>query len=120
MGLQTQLLSELDFQFSIIVLTETRITNAKEINFNPNISGYSFEYVPTPLSAGGVAIYVNENLDYTVIERTSNPEFQVLWIEILVPNETNIICGVLYRQHNSPESVLSYFNDTVERFKVVL
>ena len=28
----------------------------------------------------------------------------------------NIICGVLYRQHNSPESFLSYFNDTVERF----
>ena len=95
---------------------ETRITNAKEIDFNPNISGYSFEYVPTPLSAGGVAIYINENLDYTVIERTSNPAFQALWIEILVPNKKNIICGVLYRQHNSPESFLSYFNDTVERF----
>jgi len=110
------LLIELDFQFSIVALTETRITNLKEIDFNPNISGYVFEYVPTPLSAGGVGIYINENLDYTVVERTSNPAFQALWIEILVPNKRNVICGVLYRQHNSPESFLSYFNETVERF----
>ena len=63
-----------------------------------------------------MALYINENLDYNVIERTSTPAFQALWIEILVPNKKNIICGVLYRQHNSPESFLSYFNDTVERF----
>jgi len=114
-NLQTQLLNELDFQFSITALSETRITNVKEIDFNPKISGYVFEYVPTLLSAGGVGIYINENLDYTVIERTSNPVFQALWIEIIVPNKKNIICGVLYRQHNSPERFLSYFNDTVER-----
>lgn len=61
------MLSKLDFQFSIIALSETRITNVKEIDFNPNISGYVFEYVPMPLSAGGVGISINENLDYTVI-----------------------------------------------------
>jgi len=98
------LLSEIDLQFSIIALTETRITNLKEIDFNPNISGYVFEYVPTPLSAGGVGIYINENLDYTVVERTSNPAFQASWIEILVPNKKNVICGILYRQHNFSES----------------
>ena len=113
-SLQTHLLIELDFQFSIVALTETRITNLKEIDFNPNISGYVFEYVPTPLSAGGLGIDINENLDYTVVERTSNPVFQALWIEILVPNKKNAICGVLDRQHNSPESFLSYFNETVE------
>jgi len=90
--------------------------NLKETDFNPNIRGYVFEYVPTPLSAGGVGIYINENLDYTVVERTSNPAFQALWTEILVPNKKNVICGVLYRQHNPPESFLSYFNETVERF----
>jgi len=77
-----------------------------EIDFNPNISGYVFEYVPTPLSAGGVGIYINEN-DYTVVERMSNLAFQALWIENLVPSKKNVICGVLYRQHNSPESFLS-------------
>ena len=100
---QTHLLRELDFRFSLIALTETRITDAKEIDFNPNICGYVFEYVPTPLSAGGVGMYISENLDYTIIERTSNPAFQALWIEMFVPNKKNIVCGVLYRQHNSPE-----------------
>ena len=112
---QTHLLGELDFRFSLIALTETRITDAKEIDLNPNICGYVFEYVPTPLSAGGVGMYISENLDYTIIERTYNPAFQALWIEIFVPNKKNIICGVLYRQHNSPERFLSYFDDTVER-----
>lgn len=55
-SVQTHLLSQLDFQFSIIALTETRTANLKEIDFNPNISGYVFEYVLTPLSAGGVGI----------------------------------------------------------------
>ena len=44
----------------------------------------------------------------------SYPAFQAPWIEILVPNKKNIICQVLYKQHNSLESFLSYFNNTVE------
>ena len=39
---QTHLLGELDFRFSLVALTETRITDAKEIDFNPNICGYVF------------------------------------------------------------------------------
>ena len=53
-NLQTHLLNELDFHFNIIGVTETRITNSNFIDFNPNITGYNFQYVPTPLSAGGV------------------------------------------------------------------
>ncbi|CAH3017667.1 unnamed protein product, partial [Porites evermanni] len=56
-NLQTHLLNELDFHFNIIGVTETRITNSNFIDFNPNITGYNFEYVPTPLSAGGVGMY---------------------------------------------------------------
>lgn len=46
-------------------------------------TGYSFEYVPTPLAAGGVGMYVKDCLKYTVIERTSEEAFQAaLWIDI--------------------------------------
>ena len=31
-------------------------------------------------------------------------------------NSSNIICGVLYRQHNSPEQFLKYFQETAENF----
>ena len=44
---------ELDFHFNIIAATETRIYN-DILDFNPNIPDYNFEFVPTPLSAGGV------------------------------------------------------------------
>ena len=56
---QTHLLDELNFHFSVIGVTETRIRNANSIDFNPEIPGCTFEYVPTPLSAGGVGMYIN-------------------------------------------------------------
>ena len=56
---QTHLLDELNFHFSVIGVTETRIRIANSIDFNPEIPGYTFEYVPTPLSAGGVGMYID-------------------------------------------------------------
>ena len=66
------------------------------IDFNPNITGYNFEYVPTPLSAGGVGMYVDSDFKYEVLEKTSNEAFQALWVEIHFTNAANIICGVIY------------------------
>jgi hypothetical protein len=59
---QEHLLQELNFTFSIIGVTETRITQSSCLDFNPNIVGYNFEYVPTPLSAGGVGLYIHDSL----------------------------------------------------------
>ena len=51
---KTQLLEDLDFYFSIIGITETRIKNEyANLHFNPAIPNYNFEYVSTPLSLGG-------------------------------------------------------------------
>ena len=117
-NLQTHLLNELDFHFNIIGVTETRITNSNFIDFNPNITGYNFEYVPTPLSAGGVGMYIDSDFKYDVLEKTSNEAFQALWVEIHFTNAANIICGVIYRQHNSPETFLKYFEETVENLSI--
>ena len=51
---QTYLLDKLHFPFSVIGVTETRTTNANFTEFNPSLLGYNFEFVPTPLCAGGV------------------------------------------------------------------
>ena len=56
-NLQTHLLNELDFHFNIIGVTETRITVI-----------YNFEYVPTPLSAGGVGMCIDSDFKYEVLE----------------------------------------------------
>ena len=114
--LQIHILDELGFSFSIIGITETRITDANIDNCNYNIPEYSFEFVPTPLAAGGVGMYINNELRYFIIEKTTNKDFQALWIEILMSNKKNIICGVLYRQHSSSECFLSYFEEKLEYF----
>ena len=70
----------------------------------------------TPLSAGGVRMYIDETLDYRVIEKNSNEAFQALWLEIDLGNRANDICGVLYRQHNSSDSFQKYFDTCLEKF----
>ena len=45
------ILDELNFEFSIIGVSETKIISGKEMDFNPSIPGYVFEYVPTPLAS---------------------------------------------------------------------
>ena len=114
-NLQTQLLRELDFHFNVIGVTETKITNANSQLCTAHIPGYVFESVPTPLASGGVGMFMDESLSYRVLERTSNEAFQVLWAEFSFENKKNVICGIFYRQHNSPEIFQSYFDETIEK-----
>ena len=107
---QSHLLEELQLHFRVTGVTETKITNSNlPLDFNPSIPNYRFEFVPTPLSAGGVGMYIHNDLNYTVIERTCDEAFQALWVSIHIAKKSTVICGVIYRQHNSPEKFLSYF-----------
>ena len=74
-----------------------------------------FEYSSTPLAARGVGMYIDEDLHYTVIEKAAENAFQALWIEIQFPKQANVTCGVVYRQHNTPERFLEYFDQTLEK-----
>ena len=67
------------------------------------------------MSSGGVGIYISSNLNYNVIETTSTEAFQAIWVEVQFIKKSNIICGVIYQQHNSPEQFQSYFDDTLEK-----
>ena len=81
-NLQTHLLNELGYPFNIIGITETRITENDQSDHHPSISGYSFEFAPTPLAAGGVGMFIDENVKYRVIEKISSRAFQALWVEL--------------------------------------
>ena len=113
---QTHLLDKLDFPFSIIGVTETQITNANFTEFYPSFPWYNFEFLPTPLSAGGVGMtmYIENDTKYTVIEKNSNEAFQALWVKLHFSNTANIICSIVYWQHNSPEQFQKYFKETSE------
>ena len=58
-------LENLDFHIDIIGITETKITHTNQ-NFATKIPAYAFEHVPTPLASGGVGLFSDENLNYTV------------------------------------------------------
>ena len=82
--------------------------------FNPNLPGYNFEHVPTPLSAGGVGLYINELIPYRILEKESTSSFQALLCELNMRKGKNIICGVVYRQHNCPDHFLDYLSSKLE------
>ena len=89
--------------------------NACSTNFAPELPGYYFESVPTPLSAGGVGLFIDQNCKYRVLERVSNSCYQALWIELHLPNNKKSVCGVTYRQHNNANEFLEYLSDFLER-----
>ena len=109
-------MNELNFEFDLIGISETKIANANEPLLNVHLNGYNFEFVPTPLVCGGVGLYIKDNLKYSILEQKSTCAFQALWIEIHLPKKKNIICGIIYSQHNSPESFLEYFNGALDKF----
>ena len=63
-------------------------------------------------------MFIDENVKYRVIEKISSRAFQALWVELQFERKSNIICGVIYRQHNSPESFQTYFDETLEKLSM--
>ena len=108
-NLQSSILDELSLNFNIIGITETKINDSNSESAEFSLPGYEFEFVQTPLAFGGVGMFVDETLHYTIVEKMSNEAFQAHWIELCFASKKNIICGIIYRQHNSPERFLEYF-----------
>ena len=68
------------------------------------------------MASGDVASFINEKHNYRVLEKTSNTAFQALWIEVSLVKKKNVICGIIYRQHNSPERFQQYFDESIEKY----
>jgi hypothetical protein len=56
------LLSELDFSFSVVGLTEVKTKVNKQLISNVNIPGYNFISQPSKSNAGGVGFYYKQSL----------------------------------------------------------
>jgi len=117
-----ELLSELNHKFSLIGLSETKIKSST-VNISPtdsfNIPGYNFLSQPTLSNAGGVGIFIDQNLSYYLREdliSCSQNEYESLWIEIKSDLHHNLICGVIYRHPNSNfETFMNYLNNTIDK-----
>ena len=61
-------------------------------------------------------MFIDDSLNYHILEKTSNEAFRASWIKISFDKSKNIICGIIYRQHNSPDRFQFYFDQSIENF----
>ena len=84
----TAMLNLLNFNFSIIGLTETRLKMDVNISFPISIEGYSYEYTPTESSCGGTLLYISNNINYKPrndLLMYKPTHLETTFIEILCP-----------------------------------
>ena len=107
------ILSQLNFQFDVIGITETRIIKDVTPNYDIKISGYKEYSTPTEANKGGAIIYVSQkynskprkDLDKIM---TKSRVLESAFAEIVVPNKKNILLGCVYRH---PSMILNDFNE---------
>ena len=83
------MLNKVNVHFTIIGVTDTRIRERDSVNLSlmPKLPGYRFEFIPTPLAAGGVGLFIDENVKCRIVERVTNSSYQALWIEFQQSND---------------------------------
>ena len=49
------------------------------------------------------------------LKKNSNEAFERLWLEISFVNHENIVCAIIYHEHNSSDYFLTYLDKTIEK-----
>ena len=119
------ILSQLEFNFDIIGISEHKILKDTVPSKNIKIAGYEeFIFEPTESTHGGTGFYIKDNLDYTSrkdLQINSPLNHESMFIEIIFPNKKNLIVGCIYR-HSSKISVKDFTNEHLDPIlqKIVL
>ena len=103
-----QMLSELSCNFSVIGLSETRISVNQENLSNNQLEDYTFVSQPSLSNAGGVGFFINDNLLYKIRHDLSESVtgLETLWIELPVKLNHNLIVCVIYRHRRTGDENL--------------
>ena len=86
--------------FDVVFISETSLNNDDIIPDSALLLNYKYPFTTNTLSSkGGVAIFVNSNLD--VFEREDlkfcHKEFETVWVEIKNKCSKNTVIGCTYR-----------------------
>ena len=108
------LLACLNFEFSIIGLSEIKFQIGKENCMNTAMKDYSFISQSSATAAGGVGFYINNKLNFSERDdlSKSTDQFESSWIELKDSRGKTFLCAVFYR-HPSGDMRL-FFNDYFE------
>ena len=106
------LLGLLNFNFSVIGISETKFLKHSPPNFNFSLEGYSVEQTPTESSAGGTLLYISNR--YAYIPRLdlanmmyASRELESVFVEISFSQKSNFIVGCIYKH---PGMSVNLFN----------
>ena len=118
-----ELLASMKIDFDIIAISESCINKNTVSAHNIVLQNYSFDHCPTEPTAGGTALFINNNLSFSPRhDLTIYKPFQLEsnFIEIVNPKRTNIIIGCIYRHPNMDlsdfiENYLSILLDKISK-----
>ena len=114
------LLIPLKIRFDVIGVSETK-EQADGFLKNVTLSGYVLHSQHSSSSAGGVALYVKEDLQHMIRDdlNTCEDEFETIWIEIKNSRSQNVLCGCAYRHPNTNvDKFNDYINQTMEKISI--
>ena len=105
-------LSQLNFSFDLIGLTETRIRNVAQ-NVDLGLSDFNHFSTPTEMECGGTILYVRKSLmckQRVDLEKLfyKSRELESSFVEITIPKQKSMICGCIYKH---PSMDVYEFND---------
>jgi len=83
-------------KFDIIALMETKI-NDTFWSSKLAITGYDFHRRDMSRNGGGIALYINSQLPYTMLDPTLPTSSETLWIKLSFPCTRPILLGAVYR-----------------------
>ena len=94
------LLVEININFDIIDITETRLRTGQKALNNIDIEKYVIEHATTDASCGGALLYIKEGITYKVrneLKITKSKELESVFIEIQNNHKRkNVIVGCIY------------------------
>jgi len=88
----TSLIEDLQYDFKIIAISETRLVKSKDSFQNLSIPGYTFLSNETEASAGGTALYIRETLkskrrDDLSLQFYASKQLETTFCEIFLQNQ---------------------------------
>ena len=98
-----QLLNNLEYEFDIIVLTETRHTERNQNFISGLLTDYQNYEGISDSTLKGCGFYIKNNISFVVRQEltkkhsSSQSEYEAHWAEIMHIGKENLVFGVVYR-----------------------
>ena len=112
------LFKSLKAKFNVIAISETKEQSEGFLK-NVSLDGYTIHSQHSNSSAGGVALYLRNNLDYIIREDLNalENEFETIWVEIKNKKSQNALCCCAYRHlRTEVEKFNNYIDKVMQKY----